>query len=52
MSYFIFDLDGTLAEIYTVYYFVASLQTYPNMSKSLTNSLNKAYDKFVEKIVD
>ena len=51
MSYFIFDLDETLAEIYTVYYFVASLQTYPNMSKELTASLKKAYKKFVKKIV-
>lgn len=52
MSYFVFDLDETLAQIYTVYYFVASLQTYPNMSKSLTNSLKKAYKKFVKKIVE
>ena len=51
MSYFVFDLDETLAQIYTVYYFVASLQTYPNMSESLTNSLKKAYKMFVKKIV-
>ena len=51
MSYFVFDLDETLAQIYTVYYFVASLQTYPNMSESLTNSLKKAYKIFVKKIV-
>lgn len=52
MSYFVFDLDETLAQIYTIYYFVASLQTYPNMSKSLTNSLKKAYKTFVKRIVE
>jgi len=52
MSYFVFDLDETLAQIYTVYYFVASLQTYPNMSESLINSLKKTYRTFVKKIVE
>ena len=49
--YFVFDLDETLAEIYTVYYFVASLQTYPTMSESLTRNLKNYYKKFVKYIL-
>ena len=49
--YFVFDLDETLAEIYTVYYFVASLQTYPSISKSLTYTLKSYYKQFVKKIL-
>jgi len=49
--YFVFDLDETLADIYTVYYFVASLQTYSTMSESLRRTLKEYYKKFVKHIL-
>ena len=49
--YFVFDLDETLADIYTVYYFVASLQTYPTMTESLRRTLKAYYKKFVKQIL-
>jgi hypothetical protein len=52
MRYFVFDLDETLADMYSVYYFIASLkldetnlQMFP---KSLKVQLENAYDFFVE----
>jgi hypothetical protein len=61
MSYFIFDMDETLAELYTMYYFVASLrlketieeddrESANNLPESLKSSLNKAYTLFVNEI--
>lgn len=60
--YFIFDMDETLAELYSVYYFIASLRLKEtlervnkdeanNIPESLNTSLNKAYNKFVEKVL-
>ena len=54
--YFIFDMDETLAELYSVYYFIASLRLKEtlervnkdeanNIPESLNTSLNKAYNK-------
>lgn len=61
MSYFIFDMDETLAELYTMYYFVASLrlketieedgkETADHVPESLKSNLNKAYTLFVNEI--
>jgi hypothetical protein len=44
MVYFIFDLDETLAELYSVYYFVTSL-------KLESDTLDKAYQYFVRDIL-
>ena len=60
--YFIFDMDETLAELYSVYYFIASLRLKEiinennkddanNISESLVTSLNKAYNKFVDEVL-
>ena len=49
--YFIFDLDETLAELYTMYYFIESLKG-KEIPKSLTASLHKAYKKFVAGILE
>jgi hypothetical protein len=60
--YFIFDMDETLAELYSVYYFIASLRLKGtlewvnkdeanNITESLNTSLNKAYNNFVEDIL-
>ena len=60
--YFIFDMDETLAELYSVYYFIASLRLKEtlervnkdeanNIPESLNTSLNKAYNKFVEDVL-
>ena len=48
MVYFIFDLDETLAELYSVYYFVTSLRL---ESGSLESNLDKAYQYFVRDIL-
>lgn len=60
MSYFIFDMDETLAELYSVYYFIASLRLQETLSEYLRmnvdnktrKSLEKAYDIFVEKVYE
>jgi hypothetical protein len=60
MSYFIFDMDETLAELYSVYYFIASLRLQETLSEHLRmnvdnkmrKSLEKAYDIFVEKVYE
>lgn len=61
MSYFIFDMDETLAELYSVYYFIASLRLQEackedkvfcnDMPISLRNSLDNAYGMFVEGVL-
>ena len=48
MVYFIFDLDETLAELYSVYYFATSLRL---ESPSLALNLDKAYQYFVRDIL-
>ena len=61
-KYFIFDMDETLAELYSVYYFIASLRLKGtlewvnkdeanNITESLNTSLNKAYNNFVEDVL-
>jgi hypothetical protein len=59
MSYFIFDMDETLAELYSVYYFIASLRLnetykednkYDVLSDTLLKKLNNAYDIFVDDV--
>lgn len=54
MSYFIFDMDETLAELYSVYYFIASLRISDilreedeELPPSLERQLKKAYKLFV-----
>ena len=61
MKYFIFDMDETLAELYSVYYFIASLRLKEtckdskvfcnDMRESLSESLNTAYKLFVEEVL-
>ena len=60
MVYFVFDMDETLAELYSVFYFIASLRLKDSCSddkalcdslpNTLLSSLNEAYDIFVEAI--
>ena len=60
MSYFIFDMDETIAELYSVYYFIASLRLQETLSEHLKmnvdnktrKSLDKAYDIFVDRILE
>jgi len=58
MSYFVFDMDETLAEMYTVYYFLASLKLKEtidktdSISEALEQSLKKAYKCFIIKILN
>ena len=49
MVYFIFDLDETLAELYSVYYFATSLR----LDKATLDkaTLDKAYQYFVRDIL-
>ena len=59
MSYFVFDLDETLAEMYSIYYFIASLKIKQSLNgfmaaifpDELEQQLNTAYDLFVERIL-
>ena len=63
MSYFVFDMDETLAELYTVYYFVSSLKLKETFVKegdyigaelipdSLSSKLDAAYKCFINRIV-
>ena len=48
MAYFIFDLDETLAELYSVYYFAISLRL---ESSTLASNLDKAYHYFVRDVL-
>lgn len=60
MSYFIFDMDETLAELYSVYYFIASLRLQETLREHLglnvdtktRKSLENAYDIFVDKVYE
>jgi hypothetical protein len=47
-KYFVFDMDETLAELYSVYYFIASLRDNIDMRDI---SLTEAYTIFVRKIL-
>ena len=59
--YFIFDMDETLAELYTMFYFIGSLRLKDTVANeknktneipsTLTKSLNKAHKKFVAAIL-
>ncbi len=58
MSYFIFDMDETLAELASVYYFIASLRVSDilreegeDISPALEKKLKKAYKSFVINIL-
>lgn len=59
MSYFIFDMDETLAELHSVYYFVASLRINEILQKdyndklptNLIQQLDKAYNIFVNHVL-
>lgn len=59
MKYFIFDMDETIAELYSVYYFVASIKlkeliteakSSTKISRGLDSKLNTAYESFVTRI--
>jgi hypothetical protein len=61
--YFIFDMDETLAQLYSVYYFVITLRLkelyedgddtklYNNIPESLLKSLDDAYKLFVKRVL-
>jgi hypothetical protein len=49
MSYFIFDMDETLAELYPMYYFISSLKQ--NIPKEEEINFNSAYNIFVKNIL-
>lgn len=58
MTYFVFDMDETLAELHSVYFFIASLRIKEifntnkiNIPHTLEISLNRAYRLFVKKIL-
>lgn len=62
MYYFVYDLDETLAEVYTIFYFLMSLklkgrvmesepETYNN-NKTLFNRLENIYKDFVKRVMD
>ena len=59
MAYFVFDLDETLAEMYSAYYFIASLTIKKSLNgfmsaifpDELEQQLQTAYDLFVERIL-
>ena len=41
MSYFVFDLDETLAEVYSAYYFIASLKLRETVQTTNSGSKSK-----------
>lgn len=56
--YFVFDMDETLAELYSVYYFIASLklhetalELHKRIPYSLKLKLDKAYSLFVRRVL-
>jgi hypothetical protein len=60
--YFVFDMDETLAELYSVYYFIASLKLQETLEESsarnkmlippsLKQQLHRAYHSFVRKVI-
>ena len=56
MTYFVFDMDATLANLYTVHYFLCDLRRETMIEKTKTPSeqlqmyLNTAYTSFVQKV--
>lgn len=65
MSYFVFDLDKTLAELYSAYYFIASLRlretvrdtgsksrSIPPVPAWLQTELTRAYECFVRRVLE
>jgi hypothetical protein len=63
MSFFIFDMDETLAEMLPTYYFIASLKLKQTLEDSgdeqandipedITNALTNAYQCFVKKVLE
>jgi hypothetical protein len=55
MVYFVFDMDETLAELYSMFYFIASLRLKEednSIPDSLKDSLAAAYNIFVEKVIN
>lgn len=59
MYYFVYDLDETLAEVYSLFYFLMSLKLKNKVSKEfydsniiLFNKLERAYDDFVYKVTE
>ena len=62
MYYFVFDMDETLAELYSVYYFIASLRLQETLEESsarnkmsipdtLKNQLRRAYSYFIRRVL-
>jgi hypothetical protein len=50
MAYFVFDLDETLAEVYTLYYFLLTLRVKSD-DQDMSDKLKDAYDTFVAKVL-
>jgi hypothetical protein len=58
MSYFVFDMDQTIAELQSVYYFIAALTSRPTVMQyratyftdKLEKQLEKAYELFVKSV--
>lgn len=54
MAYIVFDLDETLAELYSTFYFIASLRPekeYDIVSDDFKSQLKRAYNIFVKKVL-
>jgi hypothetical protein len=59
MYYFVYDLDETLAEVYSLFYFLMSLKIKNRVSKNvydanvqMFNKLERAYYDFVDKVTE
>jgi len=59
MYYFVYDLDETLAEVYSVFYFLTSLKLKNRVPKSFSdanvlmfNKLERAYYDFVDRVTE
>ena len=59
MYYFVYDLDETMAEVYSLFYFLMSLKLKNRVSKTnyeenkmLFNKLDRAYYEFVNRVSD
>jgi len=58
MSYFVFDMDETIAELESVYYFIAALTSKskeiqyqsPHYANKIEEQMNRAYPLFVKKV--
>ena len=51
MAYFVFDLDETLAEVYTLHYFLLTLRVKSD-NPDISAKLTEAYDTFVAKVLE